>query len=301
MKNKSPKYTPIYKMNKIKQYALATKFSEGKKDLKFLLLTMWKNHIDTYACCGGHEIDVGNEKNSIVRCENNPYIYFDVSTLTDGQLSAFLAHLFKMQENNIVWSINYQIDISDGTIVTKGIERHGLDVQFNLDVVGCFKELKETLENVLQNQKIVPQEDLNDKQTQFIDLTIALNNINLTNYHKIKTKPNERFGMIDLTFDGDKTLVLLSDSVEKKSFKSLGNKPFFIELAEGYITLGEDGKYYSLLNGKPLVVDLNSMNLPEINAKYNTPGYKDLSYVKLKQIIKHIEDVSKRDSVDLRI
>ena len=71
-----------YKGNKDK---MAEEFCEGSSDLKNLLLKMWKQGIETYASCGGHDKIIKGAKTY-----SNPYLFFDVSNFTNEDLKNLL-------------------------------------------------------------------------------------------------------------------------------------------------------------------------------------------------------------------
>ena len=55
MNNGQPIKLEIAKLTKDEKNIMAEEFAEGSMALKRLLLKMWNNGIETYACCAGHD------------------------------------------------------------------------------------------------------------------------------------------------------------------------------------------------------------------------------------------------------
>lgn len=89
----------------------AREFAEGNAGLEELLLFLWNNNVNTYACCGGHQSNrivdesgavVGENSYSIngvtVELDSSPYILVDIQNISDVQLKTILTMLCENKE-----------------------------------------------------------------------------------------------------------------------------------------------------------------------------------------------------------
>ena len=163
----------------------ANLFCEGNEHLKKLLLKLWDNGIQTYACCAGHK-DEENLNNDCYMVSNNPYIYFEIKNLTEMQQQKLYNHLImNCKKLGVVSSFQLSIDNY------MGFEKHGLSIHLKYDK-DCFKILNDIFEDVFNEKTIFnklkkllkseqKQESLTAEELEFIDSLLLINSIEFMN------------------------------------------------------------------------------------------------------------------------
>lgn len=68
----------IYALPLIKQREFAHRYAEGSNELENLLLYLWQNKIQTFACCAGHSLKL-----------DNPYVLFEINRFSPDQTKSF--------------------------------------------------------------------------------------------------------------------------------------------------------------------------------------------------------------------
>ena len=185
------------------QEKLATEFSEGSENMKNLLLFLWDNGINTFACCGGHdEIEVEvDEDGSKFYDDNRPYVTFDMKALSDSRFKNILRGLCKIPE------------VAELSVINDHYERYGLDPRKQMVLV--FAEPASTTENVirlfydvLHTDKQIDASHLSEPDKDFIDFAVLLKNvavddIDLTDYKKYYKNFNSKVCCIELQREPD--------------------------------------------------------------------------------------------------
>ena len=148
------------------QKQLAQSFAEGSEELEQILLLLWKNGINTVACCAGHGT-----------IDKPPYIMIDSSKFSDRELRNLFLDTILTYNGEIDLSaqndIDYQMDnIPERKTVTFKLINNNQ----------TFAPLLTTLKELFANNIDLKLEDV-DKYTQnFVCDLLTVNKINLKNY-----------------------------------------------------------------------------------------------------------------------
>lgn len=249
------------KASQDKKEEFATLFSEGNKDLKHVLLTMWNNGIQTYACCAGHKKSELTNDGGLLET-GDPYIFFEVSSLTDTQLKNFVHTLMLLCKASIVKQAKLDIDKMED------VERHGMTIRF-YHKKDCYKILNDAICKTLKiqnenlhlkkiKQKLKEKEgetEISQSTLNFIEDFAALNAIEMTEYISSAKKTEDNyFAKLGLGFSKKMGKYMQTWGGRQGCLFSnkYGEDEYFINVAEGLFSPDpiQEGVYYTLRNGE---------------------------------------------------
>ncbi len=188
-------------------------FSEGDENLKELLLTLWGNKIQTYACCAGHDEVVEDGKVQWTTKTSFPYIFFEASTLNESQLRLLYEILILQQRitHNAFFSISADYEIGAPEQIRQGICINlgtGYNTKCLLKVIKTVLDCGKNEENMLiEIKKILvmfnEKTELTKGEKKFIDTLIEFNNINFQEYfQQSKRLGKNRISKLDIICRG---------------------------------------------------------------------------------------------------
>ena len=135
-------------MSKLSEKEMVTKameFSEGNRELLELLLCLWKNNINTYACCAGHEEETVYQGDGYSCIPDvNPYLMFEARNIDDQKLTDIMKFLMLNSDIEAFEAGNDRIEAEDGTFQ----KRRSITVYFK-DHTASFKLIKNVFDAVL--------------------------------------------------------------------------------------------------------------------------------------------------------
>lgn len=246
-------------LSNLKKEEYAQTFCEGNEDLKKLLLKMWNNNIQTYASCAGHTIEEAKNANGMVS-NPNPYIYFEVGTLTEKQQQ-------KLFKNLIMISKNLGL-IEDFELILDnymGFEKHGLTIRLRNSEYS-YRALNDLFDDVLKNESVVDKvkkflikkdknDGLSEEELLFVNSLLELNAVNFTEYLEgaKNLKDEEKICAISFNYDRKKgTFISVTDGL-KTSVVVVSNEVgnYWVQVAEGMYSKDphKEGTFYTLKNG----------------------------------------------------
>lgn len=285
----------------------ANLFCEGNEHLKKLLLKLWDNGIQTYACCAGHK-DEENLNNDCYMVSNNPYIYFEIKNLTEMQQQKLYNHLImNCKKLGVVSSFQLSIDNN------MGFEKHGLSIHLKYDK-DCFKILNDIFEDVFNEKTIFnklkkllkseqKQESLTAEELEFIDSLLLINSIEFMNYSSsVKSfSKDEKVERISLDYLSDsKPVLTVNDGIQSASCvvkNSIGN--YSIEIAEGMYTQDpyQPDIFYTLDNKQAKQLNLTDLlELKKFNNDRKLNFSKDFKKKDLNRILYHINKFTVKET-----
>ncbi len=164
------KYMPDLSIDE--QNAWANEFCEGDEKLKELLLFLWKNNINTHACCKGHIEEKGF---------GGPYICFSCNNLSNDTIIRLCQNICnagfanrRMQLSFESFSDLSKLDDREKFTGSSDINKRGKTAAFTFSTQIDFSVLQSCFENAL-NGKSNPSE-----YDQYIKLIVRLINIDLS-------------------------------------------------------------------------------------------------------------------------
>lgn len=226
--------------------AQAEIFAEGSPKLQQLLLFLWKNGIQTRACCAGHK----NQQSGKIRA---PYIQFYVDNIEDNVLKKLLFSLHKQKETLDYFGIAKLNDDqlhnginSSGEFVTnnKGQSSTPLNIHLKNSVTFDETNLCEIVkEAFIENKNDTFEErTFESDATEIIDGAIALKHIDFS-----LLEPNDFWQIFPFYIQGKMTYLEIKNQNGELSYRCeylingkpwfLNDKKFFdktIELAQKY-------------------------------------------------------------------
>ena len=129
------------------QDAVAEIFAEGCKELKQLLLYLWRNGVHTTSCCSGHDVFVNGKKE-----HHNGCVGIASKSLTKSQMKDFIAKLYLLNttENCSHFGMQQGISIYHFKVYKKDINSFGISVKNKAQ----FKDLLKLFKSVIEREKI---------------------------------------------------------------------------------------------------------------------------------------------------
>jgi len=131
------------KKSKKEKEEKATIFSEGSQELKDLLLYMWNNGINTYACCAGHGIRTFEFEGKKISERCRQYIFFDISTFSRDELELLIMAVLVDKQKNLA-SFTFGLD----NMGRNKSQRRGLGFHFNINYKSNFVYLLNILKQI---------------------------------------------------------------------------------------------------------------------------------------------------------
>ena len=245
-------------LSRKKQEEYATTFCEGDENLKKLLLKMWENKIQTYACCAGH--DPATIENGKFLTPNNPYIYFEVSSLSEKQQQKLYKNLIMIAKN--LGSIEKFELILDNYM---DFEKHGLTIRMRNSEYS-YRVLNDLFDDVFKKESVLDsvkkffiKRNANDKlsedELQFVESLIEMNNINFTEYLESAKdfKAEDKIKELTLEFDRNRGKFFRVGDGVHTSISVVNNEmgSYWFQVAEGMYTSDHNtGDFYTLENGE---------------------------------------------------
>ena len=260
-------------------------FAEGSQELENLLLNLWNQGIDTFACCVGHKYDDGSE--------SNPYFSLSIKELEDLRLKKILNKLYELKAKNIVSDIDITVDVYKSKF-----ERHSLTV--------LFKEIDENnfalLSEIFKSKNLKTKPIVSPKKQKFINAAIEMNSLNMLQYFQADLPKEKSYSYLQISdgSDEDKIILTTNDRVDRKMVDHNGR---YIFVASGYCTeIKKTGEYVTLKGNEVVSLsEKNSKNLPLLNNEEVMKKYCVKKYFKYsefqKNIIDEINDVIKNNEV----
>ncbi len=248
------------KLTDEKKEEMATLFSEGNEDLKNLLLTMWNNGIQTYACCAGHDKSEAKTVGGMVESVN-PYIYFDVKNLSEKQqLKLYKSLIIAGKMLRVIGKIEFRLD------QYMGFEKHGLTLRLFNDP-RVFALLNDIFNEVLKKESVVEKvkrflvkKDKNfqfmEDENDFVKAIIDLNKFSLKDYSdSTAVSCNEdKISFVELEYQiGKGVFFSMRDGVESHvCCEDNGDSNYWFAIAENYYTQDpyKYDVYYTYENGQ---------------------------------------------------
>ena len=194
----------LSKLSEKEKVTKAIEFSEGNRELLDLLLCLWNNNINTYACCAGHEVETVYEGEFYTATPStSPYLMFDARTIEDDKLANILRFLM----------INADIESfetgSDSTITNDGKvqDRRYITLYFK-DYTASFKLVKNVFDSVLNRGFFADDIEISPEAEEFIGSAVALKNVDLKEIDLSKYKETHYKRMpksvdkIDVVYNG---------------------------------------------------------------------------------------------------
>ena len=266
----------LTKLSDEKKEKMATLFSEGNEDLKKLLLTLWNNGVQTYACCAGHD--------ETERGVSDPYIFFDVKNLNEKQQKKLYKLLIVAGNTlKVIKQIKFTVD------QYMGFEKHGMTIKLSNDpnVYAMLNDIfNETLkkESVVEKvKKFLVKKDKDfqfmQEENEFITAVIDLNKFSLKDYSEatVSCCDEEKISSIELEYlTGMGTFFSMRDSVEYHvCCEDDGDSNYWFAVAENYYTKDpyKYDVYYTYENGQQKTLTESQLgNLQEYvqERKFNT-------------------------------
>lgn len=160
-------FDDLTKLDKSVQQKYAKDFSEDDKDLENLLLFLWRNGINTIACCAGH-----------IERNDKPYIYIDVMKMKTNTLKQILKwHLYNYVDiSNIMVRNQYNQKSINGN--QKQVVKVALFFPF--DAIRPFLSLQNKVEQILNNEE--KHYKLTKQQNDFISDVINVTKLDMKKY-----------------------------------------------------------------------------------------------------------------------
>ena len=250
----------LTKLSDAKKEEMATLFSEGNEDLKKLLLTMWNNGIQTYACCAGHD---KSEKHNVGGLYENvdPYIYFDVKNLNEKQQKKLYKLLIVAGNTlKVIKEINFTMD------QYMGFEKHGMIIRPSNDP-NVYAVLNDIFNDALKKESVVEKvkkflvkkdKDFQymQEENEFITAVIDLNKFSLKDYSEATASccNEEKISSIGLEYQiGNGAFFSMRDGVESHvCCEDNGDYNYWFVVAENYYTkdIYRYDVYYTYENGQ---------------------------------------------------
>ena len=292
------------KLSHDKQELYAEKFCENNEDLKRLLLKMWGNGIQTYACCAGHEISEGTLANGIV-LGTNPYLYFDVKTLNEKQQSKLYKNLIMISKNlNLIDEFSFELDNCMGFV------KHGVSIRLKNDNV-AFKVLNDLFDTILKKEGLIEQakqflikrnkdDGLTSEELSFVESMVELNDLNFEDYtdNSNEMPPDKKLTNVELKYHNkDMMQVQVRDAVKQKIYYE-GNENkivFWCTVAEGMYTKDPHlpDIYYTVKNDKVIEIDASRIEgMKEYISERRLNNTTRYSQEKISEIKNHVEKIS---------
>ena len=293
----------LTKLSDEKKEEMATLFSEGNEDLKKLLIKMWNNGIQTYACCAGHDESEIKASNGPIP-STNPYIYFDVKTLSPEQQYKLFKAIIKSTKNvKLIEKFSLTLD------EYMGFEKHGLTIRMKKDKQ-CYRYLNDMFDNVFKKENIFDNikkllfgenSALSIEEKDFLDSMMQVNGLSLNEYSKKADKfsKTERIERLEINYDKGEKGIDVRDGVRTElccEDKEEGR--FWFNIAEGMYVKDpyEEDVYYTLKNGEQVTLNhtqLSGLKPLESVRKYNFS--KKYSYEQVSDITCEISAVASLD------
>lgn len=295
-------------LNGEEQEKYAEQFSEGSPALKKLLLYLWQNDINTFACCAGHSGDT--KLGSFLMASNKPYIFFDVQNLNDGQFENLLVRLSAPQ--NIGDKMRFDYLVSHDYYGQSEKERTALTLYFKTINEENFEYLLRNIKAVKDNRimKFDLIKDELDREyvkwtyactnltsnnvRDFIDSAVRLKNISMEDY--MDCNDDIKYSSVTMKYTNSlQASYETSDNLIKNNISIIDENTGLVQistLVKGYATKMPDGKWCTTTDGKDCVelsID-EANNMPKYNKenKYNIPQTK-FSQEKFEPVLSEIE------------
>ena len=235
----------------------AEEFSEGSSALKKLLLKMWDNGIETYACCAGHGERVVS------------YIFFSVEKFLNLNIKSFITKIIACAINydfNFLFSNDYMYDIF--------FPRRGLSfASYSKECGGenFFMIIDEILFGGNDDKKC----NLSKQHSEIVNSVIKLYEIDMLKYLSFSKKSsNCQISTISICLDNKElNLIRCYNNMKRKSIElcNRSGKKIRYMLAEGFYRK-INGKYYTYKNNEFIELcenDLKNYKKYKIYKKYN--------------------------------
>ena len=164
---------------------IATEFSEGSERLKNLLLKMWSNNIETYACCVGHG---GKSK---------AYLFFDVRNFPQNKLSLILKKSMELYKKDVV-----ELTFSNNYEKEELFDRKGLSI-YRKDETISTDDFFNIIDEILFGENISICVQFSKEEKEVINSVFKLYEVDMDAYiNKSKNRPSHKYGHIEIdTFD----------------------------------------------------------------------------------------------------